>query len=98
MPTPSEPPTPIDPTEGLRARLRPRALQGGAVGPSERFALERIQALEVQVAAAHDRERALTELAVRDGNRIAELEGAVEDLTAPAARTPASGGAVVRAE
>ena len=95
MTTPSEP---SDRTEDLRARLRPRALEGGAVGPSERFALERIQALEVQVAAAHERERSLTELAVRDGNRIAELEGTVEDLADLAARAQSSEQSLFEAE
>jgi hypothetical protein len=98
MTTSSEPPTPTDRTEDLRSRLRPRALDGGAVGPSERFALERIQALEVQVAAAHERERSLTELAVRDGNRIAELEATVEDLTDLATRAQSSEQALFEAE
>jgi len=96
--TPPERTPPSDRTEDLRARLRPRALQGGAIGPSERFALERIQALEVQVAAAHERERSLTELAVRDGNKIAELEGAVEDLADLAARTQSSEQSLFEAE
>jgi polyhydroxyalkanoate synthesis regulator phasin len=95
MTTPSEP---SDRTEDLRTRLRPRALEGGAVGPSERFALERIQALEVQVTAAHERERSLTELAVRDGNRIAELEGTVEDLADLAARAQSSEQSLFEAE
>src|SRR6188472_767882 len=98
MTTPSEPTAPTERTEDLRARLRPRALEGGAIGPSERFALERIQALEVQVAAAHERERSLTELAVRDGNKIAELEGAVEDLADLAARTQSSEQSLFEAE
>ena len=98
MTTPSEPPTPSDRTEALRSRLRPRALEGGAVGPSERFALERIQALEVQVAAAHERERSLTELAVRDGNRIAELEATVDDLADLAGRAQSSERALFEAE
>src|SRR3954453_8155905 len=80
MPTPSEPTSPYERTEELRARLRPRGPTGWPVGPSERLALERIQALEVQIAAAHERERSLTELAVRDGNRIAGLGGPVEEL------------------
>ncbi len=84
--------------EELRARMRPRALEGGSVGPSERLALERIQALEVQIAAAHERERSLTELAVRDGNRIAELEGTVDQLADLAARTQASETALFEAE
>jgi hypothetical protein len=96
MTTPSEPPS--DRTEELRSRLRPRALEGGTVGPSERFALERIQALEVQVAAAHERERSLTELAVRDGNRIAELEATVDDLADLAGRAQASEQALFEAE
>ena len=98
MTTPSEPTAPSDRTEDLRARLRPRALEGGAVGPSERFALERIQALEVQVAAAHERERSLTELAVRDGNRIAELEGTVDDLAELATRAQSSERSLFEAE
>src|SRR3954451_7485064 len=98
MTSPSEAATSIHPAEGLRARLRPRALQGGAVGASERFALERIQALEVQVAAGHERERALGELAVRGGNRMADMEGAVEDPTDLAARTQAWEGAMFEAE
>jgi chromosome segregation ATPase len=96
--TPPERTPPSDRTEDLRARLRPRALEGGAVGPSERFALERIQALEVQVAAAHERERSLTELAVRDGNKIAELEGAVQDLSDLAARAQSSERSLFEAE
>jgi len=98
MTTPSDPTPPSDRTEDLRARLRPRALEGGAVGPSERFALERIQALEVQVAAAHERERSLTELAVRDGNRIAELEGTVEALADLASRAQSSEQSLFEAE
>ena len=98
MTTPSEPTAPTERTEDLRARLRPRALEGGAVGPSERFALERIQALEVQIAAAHERERSMTELAVRDGNRIAELEGTVEDLADLAARAQSSERSLFEAE
>jgi hypothetical protein len=98
MTTPSEPTAPTGRTEDLRARLRPRALEGGALGPSERFALERIQALEVQVAAAHERERSLTELAVRDGNRIAELEGTVDDLAELAARAQSSERSLFEAE
>jgi hypothetical protein len=98
MTTPSEPTSGTERTEDLRARMRPRALAGGAVGASERFALERIQALEVQIAAAHERERSLTELAVRDGNRIAELEGAVEDLAELAARASASESSLFEAE
>jgi hypothetical protein len=78
--------------------MRPRVLMGGTVGPSERLALERIQALEVQIAAAHERERSLTELAVRDGNRIAELEGTVDELADLAARTQASEHALFEAE
>ncbi len=98
MTTPSEPTAPTERTEDLRARLRPRALEGGTVGPSERFALERIQALEVQIAAAHERERSMTELAVRDGNRIAELEGTVEDLADLAARAQSSERSLFEAE
>jgi len=98
MTTPSEPTAPSERTEDLRTRLRPRALEGGAVGPSERFALERIQALEVQVAAAHERERSLTELAVRDGNRIAELEGTVDDLADLASRAQFSERSLFEAE
>jgi polyhydroxyalkanoate synthesis regulator phasin len=98
MTTPSEPTAPTERTEDLRARLRPRAPEGGAVGPSERFALERIQALEVQIAAAHERERSMTELAVRDGNRIAELEGTVEDLADLAARAQSSERSLFEAE
>ncbi len=98
MTTPSEPTPPSDPTEDLRARMRPRALEGGAVGPSERFALERIQALEVQIAGAHERERSLTELAVRDGNRIVDLERTVEELSDLAARAQASERSLFEAE
>src|SRR3954469_20379986 len=98
MTTPSEPTPPSDPTEDLRARMRPRALEGGAVGPSERFALERIQALEVQIAGAHERERSLTELAVRDGNRIVDLEATVDELSDLAARAQASERSLFEAE
>ena len=101
MTTPSEheQPSPSGRTEDLRTRLRPRALDGmTAVGASERFALERIQALEVQITAAHERERSLTELAVRDGNKIADLEAAVVDLTDLAARAEASERSLFEAE
>jgi hypothetical protein len=69
-----------------------------AVGASERFALERVQALEVQIAAAHERERSLTELAVRDGNKIVDLEATVADLTDLAARTDAAERSLFEAE
>jgi hypothetical protein len=101
MTTPSdhEQPSPAGRTEDLRTRLRPRALDGmTGVGASERFALERIQALEVQIAAAHERERSLTELAVRDGNKIVDLEAAVIDLTDLAARAEASERSLFEAE
>ena len=101
MTTPSEheQPSPSGRTEDLRTRLRPRALDGmTAVGASERFALERIQALEVQITSAHERERSLTELAVRDGNKIADLEAAVVDLTDLAARAEASERSLFEAE
>jgi predicted nucleic acid-binding Zn-ribbon protein len=101
MTTPSEheQSTPSGRTEDLRTRLRPRALDGmSAVGASERFALERVQALEVQVAAAHERERSLTELAVRDGNKIVDLEATVADLTDLAARTDAAERSLFEAE
>jgi hypothetical protein len=101
MTTPSEheQPSPSGRTEDLRARLRPRALDGmTAVGASERFALERIQALEVQIAGAHERERSITELAVRDGNKILDLEAAVLDLTDLASRAEASERSLFEAE
>ncbi len=101
MTTPSEheQPSPSGRTEDLRTRLRPRALDSmTAVGASERFALERIQALEVQITSAHERERSLTELAVRDGNKIADLETAVVDLTDLAARAEASERSLFEAE
>ncbi|MEP6757965.1 MAG: hypothetical protein ABJB55_02080 [Actinomycetota bacterium] len=98
MSTPTQPPvSPIDPTspsarvEELRERLRPRAMAPGASTPAgERFALERIQALELQLSSAHQRERDLTELAVRDGNRIASLEAHVNELADLAARAEAA--------
>jgi len=101
MTTPSdhEQPSPARRTEDLRTRMRSRALDGTtAVGASERFALERVQALEVQIAAAHERERSLTELAVRDGNKIVDLEAAVIDLTDLAARAEASERSLFEAE
>jgi len=54
--------------------------------------------LEVQVTAAHERERSLTELAVRDGNRIAELEGTIDDLAELAARAQSSERSLFEAE
>jgi hypothetical protein len=98
--TPSEPtdPTPPDeasvsPLEELRERLRPRALQGAGdprVTVGERFALERLQALELQIATAHRRERELMELAIRDGNQISSLQAKAASLSDLAARTEAA--------
>lgn len=63
---------------------------GASTPAGERFALERIQALELQLSSAHQRERDLTELAVRDGNRIASLEAHVNELADLAARAEAA--------
>jgi chromosome segregation ATPase len=106
--------TPIDPTspgvggpssasrtEELRDKLRPRdVVRVGEpqIPAGERLALERVQTLELQLARAHDRERELTELAVRDGNRVATLEGAVRDLAERAARADAAEQALFEAE
>lgn len=104
--------TPIDPTaagsgtpssrlEELRERLRPRTIAepGESRIPSaERFALERVQALELQLSVAYQRERELTELAVRDGNRVAELEARVTELAATAERAEAAERALFEAE
>ncbi len=102
--------TPIDPTasgpgasrvEELRERLRPRGVaeQGATQIPAgERFALERVQALELQLSAAYQRERELTELAVRDGNEIATLELRVHELAERADRAEAAERALFEAE
>jgi len=86
--------------EELRERLRPRSLQGGDAGVTagERFALERVQALELQVATTHRRERELLELAVKDGNQIASLAADVAALGAMAQRTEAAERALFEAE
>ena len=106
MTTPTPPPvSPIDPAspaarvEELRERLRPRAMAPGAhTPPAERFALERIQALELQLSSAHQRERDLTELTVRDGNLIASLEMRVEELADLAERAEAAERALFETE
>jgi hypothetical protein len=106
MTTPTPPPSsPIDPAsasarvEELRERLRPRAMAPGAhTPPGERFALERIQALELQLSSAHQRERDLTELAVRDGNQIASLEVRVHELADLAERAEAAERALFETE
>jgi len=98
MTTPTQPPSePFDPTspaarvEELRERLRPRAMEPGSSTPAgERFALERVQALELQLSSAQLRERDLTELAVRDGNLIATLEARVNELADLAERAEAA--------
>jgi chromosome segregation ATPase len=106
--------TPIDPTspgvggpssasrtEELRDKLRPRdVVRVGEpqIPAGERLALERVQTLELQLARAHDRERELTELAVRDGNRVAALEAEVRDLQELAARADAAEQALFEAE
>jgi len=105
--TPSDPNDPtqqddatVSPLEELRERLRPRSLQGGDAGVTagERFALERVQALELQVATTHRRERELLELAVKDGNQIASLAADVAALGAMAQRTEAAERALFEAE
>ena len=105
--TPSDPNDPtqqddatVSPLEELRERLRPRSLQGGDAGVTagERFALERVQALELQVATTHRRERELLELAVKDGNQIASRAADVAALSAMAQRTEAAERALFEAE
>ncbi len=71
---------------------------GAHTAPGERFALERMQALELQLSSAHQRERDLTELAVRDGNQIASLEARVNDLADLAERTEAAERALFETE
>jgi chromosome segregation ATPase len=105
--------TPIDPTvpgvagspgsraEELREKLRPRevtAVGEPQIPAGERLALERVQALELQLARAHERERELTELAVRDGNTLAALEVRVTDLAGRAERAEAAEQALFEAE
>jgi hypothetical protein len=105
MTTPSDPndPTPDDQPaasalEELRERLRPRSMQGaGATGP-ERLALERVQALELQVTTAQQRERDLLELSVRDGNQISRLQTQVSELGELAARAEMAERSVFEAE
>ena len=94
-PTPSAQGGAVAPSrvEELRERLRPRAVvapAGSELSHGERLALERVQALEMQLIAANQREREFTELAVRDGNQIAALEARVLDLTALAERADAA--------
>ena len=96
---PTDPSSPAARVEELRERLRPRAMAPGAhTPPAERFALERIQALELQLSSAHQRERDLTELAVRDGNQIASLEARVAELADLAERAEAAERALFEAE
>jgi len=71
---------------------------GASTPPAERFALERIQALELQLSSAHQRERDLTELTVRDGNLIASLEMRVEELADLAERAEAAERALFETE
>jgi hypothetical protein len=106
--TPSDPNDPtqgedatVSPLDELRERLRPRSLQGGGdpgVTAGERFALERVQALELQVATTHQRERELLELAVKDGNQIASLSAQVATLGDLAARAETAERAIFEAE
>jgi len=88
--------------EELREKLRPRDVAGTGdeqrVSTGERYVLERVQALELQLVGAHERERELTELAVRDGNQIAVLEAEVADLTDRAARADEAERALFEAE
>jgi DNA repair exonuclease SbcCD ATPase subunit len=105
--------TPIDPTapdagtspssrmEELREKLRPRDIAGPGeprIPAGERFALERVQALELQLTRAHERERELTELAVRDGNQIASLEVRVTELADRAERAEVAERSLFEAE
>jgi chromosome segregation ATPase len=86
--------------EELREKLRPRDVVGAGerLSAPERHALEREQALELQLLRAHERERESTELAVRDGNRIAVLEARVTDLSERAARADEAERALFEAE
>jgi chromosome segregation ATPase len=96
-----ETPTGVSALEELRERLRPRTLQGAGdpgLTAGERFAIERVQALELQVATAHRRERELLELAVKDGNQISELRANAESLSALAARAEAAERSLFEAE
>jgi chromosome segregation ATPase len=88
----------VSPIEELRERLRPRALDAAAATPGERLALERVQALEVQITSAHLRERELIELSVRDGNKITGLRAEVEALRPAAARAEDAERAVFESE
>jgi chromosome segregation ATPase len=99
--TSAEPPsTPASHMEELREKLRPRDVVGAdeLLSARERDALERVQALELQLLRAHERERESTELAVRDGNRIAVLEARVTDLSERAARADEAERALFEAE
>jgi chromosome segregation ATPase len=87
--------------EQLREKLRPREMDVPGeprIPEGERLALERVQALDLQLARAHDRERELTELAVRDGNKIAALEVRVNELSDRAERTEAAEQALFEVE
>jgi hypothetical protein len=91
----------VSPIEELRERLRPRAIDEASqlgVTAGERLALERVQALELQVATTHRRERELLELSVKDGNRIAGLRSEVEQLREVASRAEVAERAVFEAD
>jgi chromosome segregation ATPase len=94
------PSTPASHMEELREKLRPRDVVGSddRLSAPERQALERVQALELELLRAHERERESTELAVRDGNRIAVLEARVTDLSDRAARADEAERALFEAE
>ena len=101
-PVPDEPvPLPVARVQELRDRLRPRGVgdrEDPTLSAGERFALERIQALELQLSSAHQRERDLTEVAVRDGNRLAQLHAKVADLADRAERADVAEKALFEAE
>jgi hypothetical protein len=104
MTTPSDPddPTtadqPVSAIEELRERLRPRPMRGAGATGGERLALERVQALELQVTTGQQRERDLLELSVRDGNQIERLQAQVAELGELASRAEAAERSVFEAE
>lgn len=101
---PPEPPTeassqPLS-IEELRARLSPHTVltSGLDLSSGERLALERVRALEVQLLSAQQRERELTELAIRDGDALTVARAQIDEYADRAERTDRAEKALADAE